>query len=358
MGTDKSSIITRRTSASQPDWRGELSASVTDPETLLRLLGLDLSLLPAARAAARKFGLRVPRGFIAKMVYGDPQDPLLRQVLPLQAELDQIGGYKEDPVGDQNAELRPGLLRKYAGRALLITSGACGINCRYCFRRAFPYARHSAAMGNWMTSLEAIKADPTMREVILSGGDPLVLPDRRLAELTGALAEIPHVRSLRIHTRMPVVLPARIDGEFVSWLESIKGPITVVVHANHPAEIDETTASALRKIRAAGCHVLNQSVLLHGVNDDPETLVSLSEALFDAGTLPYYLHLLDKVTGAAHFDVSEDKARRLLWEVARRLPGYLVPRLVRETAGQPFKALISPLAPDAAIEAEPLRRPL
>ena len=358
MRTDKSSIITRRTSTSQPDWRADLSASVTDPETLLRLLGLDRSLLPAARAAAQNFGLRVPRDFIARMAHGDPRDPLLLQILPLQAELDEIRGFGPDPVGDHNAELRPGLLRKYAGRALLIASGACGVNCRYCFRRQFPYAGHSAATGRWQASVEAIGADPTIREVILSGGDPLVLPDDQLASLTSALAGIPHVHSFRIHTRMPVVLPTRVDAGLVRWLASIPVPVTIVVHANHPREIDTNVAAALGRMRAAGGHVLNQAVLLHGVNDDPDTLVALSETLFAAGVLPYYLHLLDRVTGAAHFDVSENRARQLLWEVARRLPGYLVPRLVREIAGHPFKAPLSPLPPDETFEAEPMPHPL
>jgi EF-P beta-lysylation protein EpmB len=311
----------------------ELARAVSDPADLLRRLELDSALLPAARRAARLFSLRVPLGFIARMKPGDVNDPLLRQVLPLDAECREAPGFKADPVGDLNAMPVPGLLHKYCGRVLLIASGACAVHCRYCFRRHFPYGDANPSRDSWRAALDYIAADPTIREVILSGGDPLSLNDRRLNELVSQIEKIAHVRRLRIHTRLPVVLPERVDDGLLDWLQAGRLKKIIVIHANHANEIDAAVTGALRRLALACPTLLNQSVLLRGVNDSVDALHNLSEMLFAAGALPYYLHLLDKVQGAAHFEVPMHCALALMEELNGRLPGYLVPRLVIERAG-------------------------
>jgi EF-P beta-lysylation protein EpmB len=273
---------------------------------------------------------------------GDPRDPLLLQVLPLQAELEDVPGYHRDPVGDLASRAGPGLLHKYAGRALLVTTGACAVNCRYCFRRHFPYDEENASRDAFGPALEVIRADPTLGEVILSGGDPLTLGDRRLSALFHALQDIAHVRRVRVHSRVPIVLPERVDDGFLAAWAALGLQKVVVVHANHAREIDDAVRQAIARLRAAGTTVLNQAVLLRGVNDRADDLVELSEALFDAGVLPYYLHVLDPVAGAAHFDLPAATAQLLLAEVAARLPGFLVPRLAREEAGAPAKVVLPP----------------
>jgi EF-P beta-lysylation protein EpmB len=323
-------------------WQRELSRAITSPEDLVRALDLDPALLEGARAAGKAFGLRVTPSFLSRMRRGDVRDPLLRQVLPLGEELTEAPGYVSDPLHERDATRAPSLLQKYAGRALLITTQACAIHCRYCFRREFPYQeqRDEAIGGRWAAAIEAIAQDPSLEEVILSGGDPLSLSDVRLESLTRALARIPHVRRLRVHTRQPVVLPSRVDDGLLNWISGIRRPTVFVVHVNHPNEIDEAVRGACARLRAAGVTLLNQSVLLEGVNDDVDTLARLSGALFDAGVTPYYLHLPDRVRGTAHFEVAETRARRLVAELAARLAGYLVPRLVREIPGAPGKTLI------------------
>jgi L-lysine 2,3-aminomutase len=320
-----------------PSWQRELARAITDPAELIRLLGLDQALIEPARTAARAFGLRVPRGYVARMRYADPADPLLRQVLPLAAEDDAVPGYVRDPVADAAAMTVPGVLQKYQGRVLLTTTGACAIHCRYCFRRHFSYAAANAAADGWRASVAAVSVDPSLREVILSGGDPLTLPDARLADLIQTLAGIGHVERVRVHTRLPIVLPERVTSGLCELLTNTRLQAVVVVHANHPHEIDAEVAAGLRQLRAAGTTLLNQSVLLRGVNDDADTLCALSERLFAAGALPYYLHVLDKVDGAAHFDLDAAVAHGLWEQMTRRLPGYLVPRLVREDPGAPGK---------------------
>ena len=294
-----------------------------------------------ADAAARDFPLRVPRGFVARMRRGDPADPLLLQVLPTAAELVAAPGYTADPLVevDESAAASPvpGVLHKYRGRALLLVTGACGVHCRYCFRRHFPYGEHAPRGDGWERALEWLAANPAVEEVILSGGDPLAVSDEKLAWLVEALDAIPHLRRLRVHTRMPVVLPERVDDALVAWLGGSRLSTVVVLHANHAQEIDGTVSAAIARLRAAGAAVLNQAVLLAGVNDSVAAQCELSRALFDAGALPYYLHLLDRVAGAAHFEVPEARARELLHGVMAELPGYLVPRLVREVPGAPFK---------------------
>lgn len=318
-------------------WQTELARAVKDPAELLRLLDLDMALLPQAQRAAQLFPLRVPRGFVARMRKGDVQDPLLQQVLPLGRELEHAPGYDDDPVGDLTAMKTPGVLHKYHGRVLLVLTGACAVHCRYCFRRHFPYSEANPATDHWATALDYLRADTSISEVILSGGDPLALSDARLAELVRQLDEIPHLRRLRIHTRVPVVLPERVDERLLHWMGSTRLTPVVVLHINHAQELDDSTHAAIARLAACGARLLNQSVLLRGVNDSAAVLQELSEALFRSGVTPYYLHLLDRVRGAAHFDVAESEARELLAQVQRTLPGYLVPRLVREQAGAPYK---------------------
>lgn len=318
-------------------WRSELARAVTDPAELIALLNLDSGLLPAAQAAARQFPLRVPRGFVARMRRADPGDPLLRQVLPLGAEFEPAAGFTDDPVGDLSAMGAPGVLHKYHGRVLLTATGACAVHCRYCFRRHFPYAAANAAADRWQAAIGYLEADRSIREVILSGGDPLMLSDRRLAQFVQRLGDIPHVRRLRLHSRLPVVLPERVDAALLRWLGATRLRTVVVMHANHGNEIDARVAAACAALINAGVTLFNQSVLLRGVNDSAEALAQLSEKLFDAGVTPYYLHTLDKVAGAAHFDVSEKMAKQIMAQLSARLPGYLVPRLVREVAGAPAK---------------------
>jgi EF-P beta-lysylation protein EpmB len=268
---------------------------------------------------------------------GDANDPLLLQVLPRGAELVSVPGFTRDAVGDLDARAARGVLHKYRGRALLIATGSCAVNCRYCFRRHFPYGDETAAANRWQDAIAELRADATIEEVILSGGDPLSLSTAKLAELTDALDTISHIRRLRIHTRLPIVLPERVDTDFLGWLGRLPFGRVVVVHANHANEIDAPVAHAMAGLRAAGATVLNQSVLLRGVNDDAETLATLSERLFECGVLPYYLHQLDRVEGAAHFEVDDGRARALVDRLAARLPGYLVPRLVREIPGAASK---------------------
>jgi EF-P beta-lysylation protein EpmB len=283
----------------------------------------------------------VPRGFVARMRAGDPHDPLLRQVLPLDEELRPMPGFGLDAVGDGAAKAGRGLIHKYRGRALLIATGSCAVHCRYCFRRHFPYAEETAAAAGWQDAVAAIRGDRSIKEVILSGGDPLSLATPKLAELTAQLADIPHLRRLRLHTRLPVVLPERVDRELQAWLREMPWPLAVVIHANHAQEFDAQVDAAMDRLRAAGgpkpIALLNQAVLLRGVNDDADALAALSERSFAAGVLPYYLHQLDRVQGAAHFEVSDARARALHAALRARLSGYLVPALVREVAGDSGK---------------------
>ncbi|HLI19065.1 MAG TPA: EF-P beta-lysylation protein EpmB [Rhodanobacteraceae bacterium] len=315
-----------------PDWRQSLRDAVTDPRELLALLRLE-HLAPRLPPADAGFALKVPRGFIRRMRRGDPNDPLLLQVLPQLAELDHVSGFSDDAVGDLDAVAARGVLHKYEGRALLIAAGSCAVNCRYCFRRHFPYAEELAAAHAWREAVGCVAADTSIREVILSGGDPLVLSTRKLTDLMDALRSLPHVIRLRIHSRLPVVLPERIDAELCAWLAALPLQRVVVLHANHPNELDASVEAACARLREAGATLLNQSVLLRGVNDDADVLAALSERLFAIGVLPYYLHQLDRVRGTAHFEVPDERARELMDVLRGRVPGFLVPRLVRELPG-------------------------
>ncbi|SFQ62735.1 EF-P beta-lysylation protein EpmB [Halopseudomonas formosensis] len=318
-------------------WQSLLSRSITDPEHLLRRLELDPALLAGARAGAADFPLRVPEPFVERMQKGDPNDPLLRQVLPLGEELLEHPDYVLDPLGEQHTNTRAGIIHKYHGRLLLIVSGGCAVNCRYCFRRHFPYGDNNLSTEQWQQALDYIRGDQSISEVIYSGGDPLAASDKRLAWLTREIAAIPHVRRLRVHTRLPVVIPQRVTSELIDALCGTRLPVVMVLHSNHANEFDAALGNAVLRLRQAGITLLNQTVLLRGVNDSLETLISLSETLGDHGILPYYLHVLDHVKGAQHFHVDDGAAMGLAAEMLARLPGFLVPRLVREVAGETSK---------------------
>ncbi len=336
-------MITRTVPLTQvPRWQAELARAVTSAEELLRLLELDPAWLPGARAAGDRFALRVPRGYVARMRKGEPRDPLLRQILPVAEELVAVPGHGTDPVGDLDAMAAPGVLHKYRGRALLIATGACAVHCRYCFRRHFPYAETSPARDNWRAAMEHLRARTDVDEVILSGGDPLALSDRRLQNLVEHLESISHLRRLRIHTRLPIVLPERVDGGLLAWLTRCRLRMIIVLHANHAQELDGPVGEALRRLGGTGATLLNQAVLLREVNDDVEALTTLSEGLFDLGVLPYYLHMLDPVQGAGHFHVAEARAGALMGALREQLPGYLVPRLVQERPGATAKVPVPP----------------
>ncbi|OAX60824.1 EF-P beta-lysylation protein EpmB [Xanthomonas graminis] len=320
-----------------PRWQQLWRDAVRDPRELLALLGLDPQALGVSEQAATQFALRVPRGFVARMRHGDAHDPLLRQVLPIDAELRRVPGFALDAVGDAAAKKADGVIQKYRGRALLVATGSCAVHCRYCFRRHFPYAEETAARDGWREAVAAIAADPDIDEVILSGGDPLSLATPKLAELSEALAAIPQLKRLRIHSRLPVVLPERVDAPLLAWLRALPWPVAFVIHANHANEFDASVDAVLAQLRDSGAQLLNQAVLLRGVNDSVDALTALSERSFAAGVLPYYLHQLDRVEGVAHFEVDDATARALHQALAARLSGYLVPKLVREIAGDTGK---------------------
>jgi EF-P beta-lysylation protein EpmB len=318
-------------------WQQLWRESITDARELLQAVGLaDRAdeLLPDRDTG---FAVRVPRGFVARMRYGDADDPLLRQVLAVREELLDAPGFIDDAVGDTHARVARGVLHKYEGRALLVATGSCAVNCRYCFRRHFDYADDAAAANRWQEAIEHIRADASIEEVILSGGDPLSLSTPKLAELTDALARVPHLRRLRIHTRLPIVLPERVDAELIRWLDRLPWPAAIVLHANHANEIDDSVVKHVKSLRESGAILLNQSVLLRGVNDSVDALAALSERLFAAGIVPYYLHQLDRVSGTAHFQVDDARAIDLIEGLRGRLSGYLVPRLVREIPGRESK---------------------
>lgn len=326
-------MIAQTSPTIQPEaWQRDLREAYQRPADLLADLGLPV----ASRMASERFPFRVPRPYAARMRPGDPADPLLLQVLPRAEENAPTPGFVADPVGDLAAEQAPGLLHKYDGRALLLVTGACAVHCRYCFRQHFPYAG-KLGEDKLAAACAALAADESIREIILSGGDPLTLRDEALGWIVARLARIPQLRRLRLHTRLPVVIPNRVTDGLVAVLARTRLKPVVVLHVNHAREIDDTLAAAARRLAEARIPLFNQAVLLAGVNDEITTLAELSEALFETGITPYYLHLLDRVAGAAHFDVPADRARALAAGLRARLPGYLVPRLVKEVAGAPAK---------------------
>jgi len=310
--------------------------AIRDPAELCAVLELPPWFAESARrvnARAHHFPLFAPRGFVARMRKGDPADPLLRQVLPLAEELDDVPGFTADPVGDAAAARAPGLLQKYHGRALLVTTGACAVHCRYCFRRHFPYEDAPRSLAHWQPAIDAIAADRSLHEVILSGGDPLTLGDATLAALVERLAAIGHLRRLRIHTRLPIMIPQRVTDALIGLLRGTRLTPIVVIHANHANELDAAVGRTLAHLADVGIPLLNQAVLLRGVNDTLADQVALSERLVDLRVLPYYLHQLDRVAGAAHFEVPVESGQRIVEELRMRLAGYAVPRYVAERPG-------------------------
>lgn len=325
----------------QDDWRSQLRTAISSPEELLALLGLRPQDVGYAPAACGDFALKVPLAFVRRMRPGDPRDPLLMQVLARSEELLETPGFSRDPVGETGkANPAKGIIHKYHGRALLIVSSGCAINCRYCFRRHFPYSDNQNSRREWREALGYIARDESISEVIFSGGDPLVAGDDYLGELVSQIAAIPHVRRLRIHTRLPVVIPARVGSGLLDAICHERLQTVVVIHCNHANEIDGEVDAAMARFTQAGITLLNQAVLLAGINDNARVLSALSERLFAAAVLPYYLHLPDKVQGAAHFDVPEERARSLMADITAVLPGYLVPKLVRELAGAQSKTAV------------------
>lgn len=329
----------RQNDQASPKWQKLLAQAIREPAELLNYLELPETLLSGAIAASGHFALRAPIGYCQRIEKGNPNDPLLRQILPLDAELVPHELFTPDPVGDLAALEVPGLLHKYHGRVLIITTSVCAIHCRYCFRREFPYQENRAEQ-NWQEAVNYIKQHTDIHEVILSGGDPLSLTESKLKNLTDKLINISHIKTLRIHTRQPIVLPERINSEFLAWLDSLPWKLVIVLHSNHANEIDRTVTEAIKKLQQHGITLLNQSVLLAGVNDDSTVLSELSHKLFQHNVMPYYLHLLDKVQGAQHFYVNKEKASQLLEELRERLPGYLIPKLVEEIAGEKSKKTI------------------
>ena len=325
------------TSLDSPGWQEQLTASIRHPKELFDYLELDGTYLREALAAHSDFQVRAPHAYLRRIRKGDPNDPLLRQILPVSEELLAVPGYSKDPLAEQQANPVPGLIHKYHGRLLLVVSPNCAVNCRYCFRRHFPYQENRPARPEWQNALDYIARDASISEVIYSGGDPLVTGDNQLRWLTEQIAGIRHVKRLRIHTRLPVVIPDRITDSCLQWLTGTRLQTSMVIHSNHPNELDDSVGSSLLALKSAGITVMNQSVLMAGINDDTDTLAQLSERLFEFGTLPYYLHQLDKISGAAHFEVSDETARQLHSQLLVRLPGYLVPKLVREIPGSPSK---------------------
>jgi len=319
----------------EQNWQSQLSDLITDPLELLEILELSKAqLLSGAILASGQFKLRVPRAFVRKMEVGNPLDPLLLQVLPHHLEMEEHEGFVTDPLDEEQANQIPGVLHKYKSRFLLTLTGACAVHCRYCFRRHFPYQENLPKNEDWLNIKGYLEAHPEINEVILSGGDPLTLSNRKLATWIERLESLSQIKILRIHSRVPIVIPERIDEELVSLLKNSRLRVILVVHSNHPAELDNLTCAKLSHLAKQNILVLNQAVLLKGVNDSAQTLVNLSQRLFEAQILPYYLHVLDKVKGAHHFDLGVEKIDQIYKDVLASLPGYLVPKLVREVAGE------------------------
>lgn len=337
-----SHIITRKAVAVERNWINELANAITDPEKLLNHLQIPVDKWPKDQnghisfQAKAAFSQRVPISFIERMEKGNINDPLLRQVLPISEELVIHSGYSSDPLEEQDNE-QPGILHKYKNRALLILKGGCAVNCRYCFRRHFPYSDNKGSKSVWQHSIDYIAAHTELNEVILSGGDPLMAKDHELQWLVDHLSNISHIKRLRIHSRLPVVIPSRITDELCNILSSTRLKVVFVSHINHTNEIDDTLISAFKRLKNSDVTLLNQGVLLKGVNDSVAEQVSLNETLFDAGIQPYYLHVLDKVQGAAHFYVSDAEAKAIMAEMMTQVSGYMVPKLTREISGRPSK---------------------
>ncbi len=324
-------------------WQSSMKSAIRDARELCRQLHVDVESIGLSADGESQFPVFVTLEYLSRIRKGDPRDPLLLQVLPTSFESNSSLGFHKDPVGDGAVEVVPGLLHKYAGRVLMVLSGACAIHCRYCFRRHYPYSSAPKSLADWEPALDYIASDSSIHEVILSGGDPLTITDSVLSQLSDRFNGISHLKRLRIHTRLPVVIPHRVDRKLIEWVQGSRLSKWVVLHINHAREIDEDVADAVRRLKSAGATILNQSVLLRGVNDSVESLFELSERLMDIGVVPYYLHQLDRVEGASHFEVEPELGLRLIDELNTRLSGYGVPKYVQEIAGQPSKISVDAL---------------
>jgi L-lysine 2,3-aminomutase len=342
-------FIKKETSTSwqTADWQDELKNLISRPENLVSALKLPDQILSSIAPASHEFPLRIPEGYLNRIRIRDINHPLLKQFVPTEEELLKIEGFNHDPLEESVKNPLPGLVHKYRGRVLLIISSSCPVHCRYCFRRHFPYNNNRNNREQWQQAIAYIRGDTSIREVIYSGGDPLSAPDHLLSWLTSELATIAHLKRLRVHTRFPVIIPQRVTPELIHWLTASRLLTSLVLHSNHPDELGAEVTLALHKLHNAGVTLLNQSVLLKGINDKPETLIALSEKLYSSGVLPYYLHLLDRVEGAAHFDVPEADALAIYAAIQAELPGYLLPRLVREEAGKAAKTLVKTIVSSA-----------
>lgn len=333
-------IVHRIDSPKQKIWQASLMKIITNVKVLFESLELDPIYLSQAEKASQLFPLRVTEHYLQQIEKGNIHDPLLQQILPLDLEFSVVKGFTPDPLQEKYFNPLPGLLHKYESRVLLTITQACAIHCRYCFRREFNYAENNAGKKARKDILNYIKQHPEIKEVIYSGGDPLMASDSYLAELTGELAMLPQLLRLRIHSRLPILIPERINEDLLSWFTNYPQLQKIfILHCNHPNEISKEVIQSMQKLKQAGITLFNQSVLLKNINDDWKTLVALSEALFKAGVQPYYLHLLDRVKGTAHFEVTEERAKEIMQQVCAKLPGYLVPKLTREEAG--FSAKIT-----------------
>ena len=326
--TDSSDFV----GAGNLSWQQHMKAAIRTPEALIERLELPENLICRAQSKG-PFPLFVPLPFLSRIEKGNENDPLLRQVLPLQVEAEPISGFTTDPLNESDFVMSPGLLRKYNERALLIVNGSCAVHCRYCFRRHFPYSDATQDPSRLDDSIGAIQNDTSIREVILSGGDPLTLADERLDVLVQRLNRIEHLERLRIHSRLPIVIPQRVNDRLLSMISNSTLDVVFVVHCNHANELDKDVKDACRKLGVVCASVLNQSVLLRGVNDCVESLKMLSEALVSCRVVPYYLHQLDAVSGAAHFLVPVDQGIKLIQKLRESVSGYLVPRYVQEIPG-------------------------
>ena len=322
------------------NWKKILQAASSSPQELLDKLNIEDPFL-ISRQANKDFPLRIPPRFVNRINHNDPNDPLLKQIWPSIEEEDIQIGFTEDPLNEVNRQVSPGLLHKYHGRVLLVLTGACTIHCRYCFRRHFPYSNSSPSGADLDKAVEYLHKESSITEVILSGGDPLSISDERLSDLVLRLAEIPHLKRLRIHTRFPVVVPERINDECLEWLTKTRLQFVIVLHINHANELDASVEQAMLRLRNHNIPLFNQSVLLKGINDSAQTLTELSETLFAYGIIPYYLHMLDPVTGASHFEVDASSAKLLMHEIQKILPSYLIPKLVREDSDTQHKTIIA-----------------
>ena len=327
--------------SSPSDWQTVLAEAVTDPRELCHLLNLPQALAEEASRVAKPFRLHVPRPFLDRIHPGDPDDPLLRQVLPIRAESEVVEGFVRDPLCEADAIATPGLLSKYRGRSLIVTTGRCGVHCRFCFRRHHPTPSLEGGADCLDETFAQLTGDPSIHEVILSGGDPLIVDDTGLGGLVRRISEIEHVRRLRLHTRMPIVIPQRVTEDLLDWASKSRLTVLMVLHINHPAEIDEAVAQSIARLVDAGIPLLSQSVLLRGVNDRPDILAKLFESLIDLRVMPYYLHQLDRAAGAAHFEVPEQQGLELMGELRKRMPGYAVPRYVRDIPGNRSKHVLA-----------------